>query len=224
MHGSSSKAAGVKQPSPRQAGPSPALTRARKLQAAKDSHTTGKAGIPTPTSRPLNRAAPVSSGRTAKSGTTPSSLKPVVLTTTCSKAAMLSSPQQEVHDSEEGSTTSSSTSSPSSSSSWEHETPPSSPSTGTDSEKEDTASPKPKKLAATGSRPWALQAFLLTPPQRRPATKHSARLSNPPLPKPRGKKKGKPKRKQERAPRPVSSQVVAEVNAPSSADTTGAHR
>ncbi|KAL3203062.1 hypothetical protein MRX96_053283 [Rhipicephalus microplus] len=93
MHGTSSKEAGVKKP-PRQTGPSPALTRARKLQAAKGSHTTGKTGIPTPTSRPLNRAAPVSSGRTAKSAPTPSALKPVVLTTTCSKAAMLSSPQQ----------------------------------------------------------------------------------------------------------------------------------
>ncbi|KAH8029334.1 hypothetical protein HPB51_025284 [Rhipicephalus microplus] len=151
MHGTSSKEAGVKKP-PRQTGPSPALTRARKLQAAKGSHTTGKTGIPTPTSRPLNRATPGSCGRAAKSGPTPSSLKLVVLTTTCSKAAMLSSPQQDVHDSEEGSTTSSSTSSPSSSSSWEHETPPSSPTTGTERETEETGSPKPKKLAATGAR------------------------------------------------------------------------
>nr|XP_037275990.1 putative protein TPRXL [Rhipicephalus microplus] len=144
MHGTSCKAAGLKQ-SPRQTGPSPALARARKLQAAKGSHTTGKAGNPAPTSRPLNRAAPVPSGRTAKSGATPSSSKPVDPTTTCSKAAMLSSSRQDVHESEEGSTTLSSTSSPSSSSSWEHETPPSSPNTGTESEKEETASPKPKR-------------------------------------------------------------------------------
>ncbi|KAH8029351.1 hypothetical protein HPB51_025359 [Rhipicephalus microplus] len=154
MHGTSSKTAGVKQPPPpdRLAPARLSLTRARKLQAAKGSHTTGKAGIPTPTSRPLNRAAPVFSGRTAKSEITPSSFKPVIPTTTCSKAAMLSSFQQDVHDSEEGSTTSSSTSSPSSSSSWEHETPPSSLSTGTESENEKTASPKPKTLAATAAR------------------------------------------------------------------------